>query len=78
MQLSAQPPLAAIGHHPHDFLLLSHADEVLVVRRRSQANDLQRRKMLAGVGRLFQRDGGLAFHDKAIEIFSQQDGNGLG
>jgi hypothetical protein len=34
--------------------------------------------MLTGVGRLFERDGRLAFHDKSIKVFRQQDGNGLG
>ena len=34
--------------------------------------------MLAGVGRLFERYGGFAFNHKAVKIFRQQDGNGLG
>lgn len=34
--------------------------------------------MLTGVGRLFERNGRLAFHHKSIKILRQQDGNGLG
>ena len=78
MQLPAQAPLAAVRRHSHDFLLVRDADELLVVRFRSQANDVQGRKMLTGVGRLFERHGRLAFHHKSIKIFRQQDGNSLG
>jgi hypothetical protein len=34
--------------------------------------------MLAGIGRLFERDGSLAFHHKSIKVFCQQGGNSLG
>jgi hypothetical protein len=34
--------------------------------------------MLTGVGRLFERDGRVAFHHKSIKVFRQQDGNSLG
>ena len=78
VQLPPQAPLAAARRHPHDFLLVSHTDELLVVRLGSEANDVQRREMLTGVGRLFERDGGLAFHHKSIKIFRQQNGNSLG
>jgi hypothetical protein len=76
--LPPQAPLAAAGGHPHDFLLVRHTDELLVVRFGSEANDVQGRKMLTGIGRLFERDGGFAFHHKPIKVFRQQDGNGLG
>ena len=32
----------------------------------------KRRKMLAGIGRLFHGDRGLAFHDESIEILRHQ------
>ena len=34
--------------------------------------------MLAGIGRLFEGNGSLAFHHKSIKVFRQQNGNGLG
>ena len=36
---------------------------------------LQGGKMLAGIGRLFDRDPGFAFHDEEIEIFAHQNVN---
>jgi hypothetical protein len=42
-----------------------------------QANDVQGREMLTRVGRLFERYGGLSFHYKSIEVFRQQNRNGL-
>ena len=38
-----------------------------------QGRDLQRRKMLPSIGRLFDRDSGFAFDEKAVEIFPQQE-----
>jgi hypothetical protein len=78
VQLPAQASLAAVRRHSHDFLLVSHVHELLVVRSRSEANDVQGREMLTSVGGLFERDGCLAFHHKSIKIFRQQDANGLG
>ena len=77
VQLPAQAPLAAARRHSHDFLLMCHANELIVVRSRSEANDVQRRKMLTRVGRLFERNGRLAFHHKSIKILGQQHGNSL-
>jgi hypothetical protein len=77
VQLSAQASLAAAGRYSANLLLVGCVHELLVVRFRSEADDVQRGKMLPGVGCLFERDGRLAFHDESIKIFGQQDGNGL-
>src|ERR1044072_163463 len=59
VQMPAQAALAHVRRHSHDFLLVSDVNEFFVVRPGSEANDVQRREMLPGVGGLLERDSGL-------------------
>ena len=69
--------LAAVRRDSRDLLLLSRANELLVVRFRHETDDSKRGKMLAGVGSLFERDGRFAFDHEPIKIFLEQCRNRL-
>src|ERR1700731_4825041 len=77
MQLPAQISFAAVRRDPPDFLLFGRTDELRFVRFGREADDSQRREMLAGIGGLFERDGGLAFHHEAVEVLLEQRRDGL-
>ena len=78
LQLRAQIPWTGIARDSGDLLLLRGSRGFRVSRLRSETNDSQRWEMLASVGGLIQRNRGLAFDDKPVEILRQQHRHGFG
>jgi hypothetical protein len=71
-ELATEIAIAAIGRDDSDLLLcrsLTHA----FLFGPNQDQDFERRKMLAGIGRLFERKQRFAFDDKEIEVLAHDD-----
>ena len=77
LQYPLQSPPALPAHNERDVLLLRH-HFLRFARLRHQAHDLERGKMLPGIRRLFQREGGFAFHDQSIKILTQKNRHRFG
>ena len=76
--MAAQPAIAAVGRDQFDILLSRFPEDRCIGGSVGQSHDLERRKMLPGMDRLFERDRRFTFHDEKIEIFPHQDVNGFG
>jgi hypothetical protein len=75
-ELAPEIAIAAIGRDDSNLLLCRPLTHTFLFGL-NQDQNFERRKMLAGIGRLFERKRRFAFDDKEIEVLAHDDVDGL-